>query len=95
MAQPQGLNVPVIITTGVVGTLLIAAVVEGVYAYYNVETAAEEARKWDEIKVRSIDTLRDAQLKTIKFDSSIPIDEAMHGIVKSGGKLPSTRPTTG
>lgn len=92
MAQPQGLNVPAIITTGVVSTILIGAIIEGVRAYYNVETAAEEARKWEDVKVREIDTLRDAQLKTIKFDSTVPIDQAMQTIVKTGGKVPSTQP---
>lgn len=92
MAQPQGLNVPVIITTGIVSTILIGAVIEGVRAYYNVENAAEEARKWDEVKVRSIDTLRLAQVKTITSDSTIPIDQAMKTIVQTGGKVPTTQP---
>ena len=94
MAQPQGLNVPAIITTGIVSTLLIAAVIEGVYAYYNVSTEAEVARKWDAVKETSLDRLRNEQKQAIQ-KNSVPIDDAMKQITASGGKLPATQPAKG
>ena len=91
MAQPQGLNVPAIITTGIVSTLLIAAVIEGVYAYYNVSTDAEIARKWEAARETSVDRLRTEQKQAM--DKTI--DAAMKKITETGGKLPATQPTKG
>jgi hypothetical protein len=45
MAQPQGLNVPAIATTGIVTVLLTGIIVEGVRALYAYEEPREEARK--------------------------------------------------
>jgi hypothetical protein len=92
MAQPQGLNVPAIITSGVVGTLLIMAVVEGVRAYNNVYTADEEARKWEEVRYRAQENLRAEQKKNLTANTSLPIGDAMKQVVASGGKRPTTQP---
>ena len=92
MAQPQGLNVPAIITTGIVTVLLTAVIVEGVRALYAYDLPMEEARKWDTVRASTVNTLRDEQEKNIQFNTSVPIDEAMKRVVANGGKMPSTRP---
>jgi hypothetical protein len=89
MAQPQGLNVPSIITTGIVGVILTMAVIEGVRAYYYRLETAEEAQKWNNIPVRDKDTLRTRQMHAMQFESKVPIDKAMQQLVQSGGKLPA------
>lgn len=92
MAQPQGLNIPAILTTGAVGVILTMAVIEGVRAYYNYYNNLEEAAKWELATHRSADELRKQQLATLE-SGSIPIGDAMHRIASTGGKLPSTNPT--
>ena len=94
MAQPQGLNVPAIITVGIVGVILTAAVVEGVRAYFNYEYALETARKYDSASSTSRDRLREEQIRAIRFDTTLPIDAAMSKLVSTGGKLPTTQPMT-
>lgn len=94
MAQPQGLNVPAILTTGIVGTILTMTIVEGVRAYYNHYLALEEANKWTLVKERTADVLKVQQQQHLSpTGTSIPIRDAMAQIVASGGKLPSTQPT--
>jgi len=107
MAQPQGLNVPVIITTAVVTTLLTGAIFEGVHAYYNVLDSQEEAHKWDEVKKKTIDQIRDDQVKNIEDPSrtSIPVYDpatggagkgsAMEQVIAAGGKMPTAKPNKG
>jgi hypothetical protein len=92
MAQPQGLNVSAIITTGVVGVILTAAVVEGVRAYYNYEYTLETARKYESASSTSRDKLREEQIKAIRFETTVPIETAMTTLVSAGGKLPATQP---
>ncbi len=95
MAQPQGLNIPVIITTGIVGTILTMAIIEGVLAYYNHYSYGEEARRWTEVRYQSVEALKADQQKNLGPDrTSIPIEEAMTRVVASGGKRPSTQPAT-
>ena len=92
MAQPQGLNVPVIITTALVTVVLTGSIFEGVHAYYNYYESLEEAKKWDNVKVKTIDVIRADQEKNIKFQTSIPIGDAMAQVVAQGGKMPATQP---
>jgi coenzyme F420-reducing hydrogenase beta subunit len=103
MAQPQGLNVPVIITTAILTTILAGTIFEGVHAYYNVVDTETEARKWDEIKEKTIDKIRKEQVGNIEFKTSIPVYDpatggagegsAMAKIIAAGGKMPSTQPS--
>ncbi|MDB5326438.1 MAG: hypothetical protein JWM57_2007 [Phycisphaerales bacterium] len=92
MAQPQGLNVPAIITTGLVTVLLTCVIVEGVRALYNYEEPQEEARKWDNATKSTVHRLRDEQEANLKTNTKTPIDTAMASIVTSGGKMPTTKP---
>ena len=92
MAQPQGLNVPVIITSALVTIVLTGSVFEAVHAYFNYYESLEEARKWDEVKVKTIDVIKADQEKNIRFQTSIPIETAMQKLIASGGKLPATQP---
>jgi hypothetical protein len=94
MAQPQGLNVPAILTTGIVGTILTMVIVEGVRAYYNHYAYEETARKWEMVRHRTADQLKIEQQQHLSAaGTSIPIRDAMAQIVASGGKLPATQPT--
>jgi hypothetical protein len=99
MAQPQGLNVPAIILTGVVSTILIAATVEGVRAYYFYTLSQEEAAKWAQSATPLAAEVKQAQVHTIKFEGTTPIDAAMKQVVANKGAVnvtgPATRPTTG
>lgn len=92
MAQPQGLNIPAIITTGLVTVLLTGVIVEGVRALYAYEEPREEARKWESVKKTTVHRLRDEQIANIETNTRTPIDAAMAKVVASGGKMPSTRP---
>lgn len=91
MAQPQGLNVPAIITTGIVTVILTGTVIEGVRALYAYQEPIEEAKKWETVKVRTVDKLRAEQEKNLQL-SKTPIDQAMKQIARTGGKMPSTQP---
>lgn len=90
MAQPQGLNIPAILTTGAVGVILTMAVIEGVRAYYNYYQALEDAAKW-EYRFRPSDDLKKTQLATLE-SGSVPIGDAMKRVVATGGKMPTTQP---
>jgi len=93
MAQPQGLNVPVILTTGIVGTIVIMTIIEGVRAYYNQYNADEEARRWSEVHYVAREGLQAEQKKNLSVQvTSIPIDEAIKKVIATGGKRPSTQP---
>ena len=92
MAQPQGLNIPAIITTGCVTVLLTGVIVEGVRALYSYEEPREEARKWESVSKSTVHRLRDEQQANIMTNTSVPIDAAMAKVVSTGGKMPSTRP---
>ncbi len=93
MAQPQGLNVPAILTTGIVGTILTMAVVEGVRAYYNYFMYEENARKWEMVRHQADELAKEQKLHLSEQFTSIPIDDAMARFVAAGGKRPSTQPT--
>jgi hypothetical protein len=94
MAQPQGLNIPAIITTGVVGTILTMAIVEGVRAYNNYYNAIVEADQWNAVRWKDYQRLKGEQLAHLAPEgTAVPIKDAMAQIVASGGKRPTTQPT--
>ena len=93
MAQPQGLNLPAIMTTGVVTVILAGTIVEGVRALYAYELPKEEARKWDTVQKSTPHRLRDEQeMNLTSYKTSVPIDAAMQKVIAGGGKMPSTKP---
>ncbi|MGC4030871.1 MAG: hypothetical protein QM754_03865 [Tepidisphaeraceae bacterium] len=92
MAQPQGLNVPAIVTTGICTALLTGIIIEGVRALYNYEEPREAARKWDDASKNTAHEIRSQQERKITFDTNVPIDHAMELVVQSGGKMPTTKP---
>lgn len=91
MAQPQGLNVPAIITTGIVTVILTAVIVEGVRALYLYEEPIVEAQKWNNIHERTVTNLRLEQTKNLELSTS-PIEASMAKVAATGGKMPSTQP---
>jgi hypothetical protein len=86
MAQPQGLNIPAIITTGIVTLLSTAAFIEGVRAVYAYEEPQEEARKWNTVTKTTAQRLRDEQLDNLHKNTTVSIDSAMEKVVATGGK---------
>ncbi|MBC7784999.1 MAG: hypothetical protein H7144_14265 [Burkholderiales bacterium] len=86
MAEPQGLNIPAIITSGVVGTLLTMTVVEGVRAYYNHYESQETANRWELDPNPTATALKVEQTRELA-GSPVPIGEAMRQIVAAGGKI--------
>ncbi|HEX8342063.1 MAG TPA: hypothetical protein VF624_14250 [Tepidisphaeraceae bacterium] len=93
MAQPQGLNVPAIILTGITAVILIATTVEGVRAYYNYTLRNEEAAKWTQGAMPLAEEVRAAQELTIKGEGRLPIGAAMQQVVATKGKMPATKPS--
>lgn len=94
MAQPQGLNVPAIILTGIVSSILIATTVEGVRAYYNYAMMRESEAKWASGAMPLHAEVRGVQVRTIKTEGTTPIDAAMKQVAANGGRLPATKPAT-
>jgi hypothetical protein len=91
MAQPQGLNVPAIITTGIVTVVLVATVVEGVRAYYYFTENQEIERKANGGTELLANTVKREQTLAMER-SSVTIDAAMKRLVEGKGQLPATRP---
>ena len=90
MAQPQGLNVPAIITTGITTVVLVATVVEGVRANYFTENREIERKANGGTELLANTVKREQTLAMER--SSVTIDAAMKRVVESKGQLPSTRP---
>ncbi len=85
MAEPQGIDVPMVITTAIVTTILTGVTIEGVRAYYQVYEAQETAAKWEMHHDRNVEQLKTEQSGLLK-SSSIPIDDAMKRVIAAGGK---------
>jgi len=93
MAQPQGLNVPVILVTAIITVILTGSIIEGVRAYYHYTEAKVEAQKWDSITATTVTVLKHQQKAALESpETTVPIESAMSEVVRSGGKLPTTRP---
>ncbi|HEY0010199.1 MAG TPA: hypothetical protein VGB55_15850 [Tepidisphaeraceae bacterium] len=91
MAQPQGLNIPSIIVTGVVTVIVLHTIVEGVRAYYLRAVNVEEEQKWSQGSQPLVVGLRKEQLPKME-SGPMPIAAAMKAIVGNKGNLPATQP---
>lgn len=103
MAFKQQINIPVVVTVGVISGLVLIVLLLGTQAWYSHEEAAESAAKGAGYQPSEFVVQREQQRADLKSAHwadhtgqtvMIPIDQAMDLIVQSGGKLPSTQPTT-
>ena len=104
MAIKQEVNVPLVVTIGIVSGILLLVLVIGVQAWYQSEEEAEEAQKAVEYPNNALISLKTDQLANINtyrwVDKkggvvTIPIDLAMKIMVRSQGNFPSTEPSSG
>ncbi len=86
-AMRQEVNAPLIITVGVLSTLLLVVVMFGTEAWFVKEERDEIAEKWEVSKNEALANLLTEQRANIKG-----IDAAITQVVQTGGKLPATRP---
>lgn len=86
-AMRQEVNAPLIVTVGVLSTLLLIVVMFGTEAWFVKEERDEIAEKWEVSKNEQLATLLSEQRAKING-----IDGAIKKIVASGGKLPATQP---
>lgn len=86
-AMRQEVNAPLIITVGVLSTLLLVVVMFGTEAWFVKEERDEIAGKWEVSKNEQLANLLSEQRANIKG-----IDAAITQVVQTGGKLPATRP---
>lgn len=85
-SRMQDVNVPLILTIGVIGSLLLIVTVVGVQAWFHFESYQERQRKVYEVKDRELVTLQTAQRERLQGSrwmdeqqqrASVPIDDAM------------------
>lgn len=104
----QDINIPVVLTVGVVSVLLLVVVVLGAQAWFSYQKELERQRKWAVPPVIremvSLQDLRSAQLASLtKYawaDANqqavvIPIDQAMSAVAADPSlilKRPATQP---
>ena len=86
-AMRQEVNAPLIVTVGVLSTLLLIVVMFGTEAWFVKEERDEIAEKWEVSKNEQLATLLADQRAKING-----IDNAIKKIVETGGKLPATQP---
>jgi sterol desaturase/sphingolipid hydroxylase (fatty acid hydroxylase superfamily) len=102
MAMKQEVNVPLILTIGAVSVVLLVVIAVGASAWYLSEDQETRAEEFDQFPYQTAVTLKDTQLTRITAPAhwvdanhtvaAIPIDEAMHLVVTSGGNVPLARP---
>jgi len=83
----QEVNAPLIVTVGVLSTLILIVVMFGTEAWFVKEERDEIAEKWEVSKNEQLATLLADQRAKING-----IDNAIKKIVETGGKLPATQP---
>jgi hypothetical protein len=86
-AMRQEVNAPLIVTVGVLSTLILIVVMFGTEAWFVKEERDEIAEKWEVSKNEQLATLLADQRAKISG-----IDNAIKKIVETGGKLPATQP---
>jgi hypothetical protein len=87
-AMRQEVNAPLIVTVGLLSTLLLIVVMFGVEAWFVKEERDEIAEKWEVSKNEQLANLQAEQRAKING-----IDGAIRKIVETGGKLPATQPS--
>jgi hypothetical protein len=102
VAFKQEVNVPLILTIGIISAVMLIVSIVGTEAWYDSEEQAEITAKAAEYPNQVLLDLKEAQKTKISayrwVDKknnvvAIPIENAMRVLVETKGQLPSTRPT--
>lgn len=103
MAFKQEVNVPLILTIGVISGVMVLVLVIGTQAWYQDEEIEQSnlvnsqypiSRSVDELKLQQTEAINTyAWVDKQKGVVAIPIDKAMDILVRDKGKLPSTEPS--
>jgi hypothetical protein len=103
MAMKDAVNIPVIVTISIIGSLMVMVLVVGVQAWFLWEVNREVAVKWENTKQEPYTSLRKAQLEEISSyrwvepDAkmvAMPVQAGMERLIASGGKMPTSKPST-
>jgi len=95
-AKKDDMNVPLLVTLGVIGVILALVCVFGTQAYFLYITDVEAERKADMSVNYTLTDLRDQQTKNIttyrwidrnKKIAAIPVEEAMKSLIESKGNF--------
>ncbi len=100
MAEHPNVNIRLIVAVGLVGVLALLVLGIGLDAWFRYEQWREMAQYADRPNVALENALLDQRLRISSYRwvdqraqvAAIPIDAAIKAIVRSGGRLPATRP---
>lgn len=100
--RTQDINVPLLTTIGVIGTILLVVIVIGIEAWFRWEVIQEEQAKVINVTNQELDQLTQGQLANLaggKWASpdqtrgSMPIDDAMTAVVEMYGQASPQAPS--
>jgi hypothetical protein len=102
MTSKQPVNAPLILTVGAISCLLLVVIMFGIEAWFRFEERGEIEAKYNLPVKTAMAELKKSQLDNIEragpsADGKVhyaKIEDAMQAIVKSGGKMPATQPST-
>ena len=104
MTTKQPVNAPLILTVGAISCMLLVVIMFGVEAWFRFEERGEIEAKYNQpVAVpTALASLRQTQLGNIERAGASQdgkqhfarIEDTMQAIVKSGGKMPATQPST-
>jgi hypothetical protein len=101
MAIKQEVNSQLILTVGAMSALLLMVIIIGLQAWFIYEEHAEVQAKWDQTKNVQLEAMVAAQRERIgrRGATTIPVDEAIKVVARTGGRVglaaPATGPATG
>ena len=104
MTSKQPVNAPLILTVGAISVMLLVVIMFGIEAWFRFEERNEIEAKYNQVSAvpTALASLKKAQIDDIERTGPsadgkvhyVKIEDAMQAIVKSGGKLPATQPST-
>jgi hypothetical protein len=98
MAIKQEVNSQLILTVGTISALLLMVIIIGLQAWFVYEERTEIQNKWNQSKNVQLEALLDAERGNItrRAAATIPVDDAIKVVARTGGKVslaaPATRP---
>ena|SRR5438270_293463 len=90
MAQKEGINTPVVVTLAAISAAFLIVTIFAVEAWFNYEVQTERESMWASLGDQTAINTRIRQEREIKTQNEkvISIENAMHQLVQSGGKVP-------
>lgn len=97
MAQKEGINTPLVVTLGIISSILLVVIAFTVEGWFQYQEHAELAAKWQTMSDQTAAQRKAEQIQSIseyrwvdekKGIVAIPIDQAMKDIAENGGKVP-------